>query len=87
MTDSFDQLKIILTKNGYGQIITELTEKQIIQMIKDDILSDDLDITKSFDENQQIIYDKFYDKQWVSIYRIFSEDDIRKLYVCIQSML
>ena len=84
---AFQKLKTILSRNGYGKLTQELTQEQTIDMIKDEILDEDLDLSKSFEQNEQIIYNKFYDKNWVSIYTIFSKDDVRDLYGCVQELI
>ena len=84
---AFQKLKTILSRNGYGKLTQELTEKQTIDMIKDEILDEDLDLSKSFEQNEQIIYKKFYDKNWVSVYSVFSKDDVRDLYGCVKELI
>ena len=84
---SFEKLKSILLRNGYGRLLEELSRQQAIDMIKDEILDEDLDLNRSFDENEKVIYDKFYDKNWVSIYTIFSKEDVREMYTCIKELV
>lgn len=84
---AFQKLKTILARNGYGKLTQELSEKETIDMIKDEILDEDLDLSKSFEQNEQIIYNKFYDKNWVSIYTIFSKDDTKSLYECVKELI
>ena len=69
---SFKKLKSILHRNGYGKITDGLTQIQMIDMIKEEILNEGLDISKTYEENQQVIYNSFYDNNWVSIYCVFS---------------
>ena len=84
---AFQNLKTILSRNGYGKLAHELTEEQTIDMINDEILDEDLDLNRTFEQNEQIIYNKFYDKNWVSIYTIFSKDDVRDLYGCVKDLI
>jgi len=87
MNDSFEKLKTLLVKTGYGKVIDALNKQQVIDMIKDEILDDDIDLKKPFETNKQLIYNKFYDKNWISIYTIFSEDDVESLYICVQELI
>ena len=87
MNDSFKKLKTLLAKNGYGKIIQALNKEQVIDMIKDEILDDDINLSKPFETNKQLIYNKFYDKNWVTLYTIFSEDDVESLYICVQELV
>jgi len=87
MNDSFEKLKTLLVKTGYGKVIDALNKQQVIDMIKDEILDDKIDLNKPFETNKQLIYNKFYDKNWISIYTIFSEDDVESLYICVQELI
>ena len=69
---SFSKLKSILQRNGYGKIMEELSQQQAIDMIKDEILDEDLDLNRSFEENEKVIYDKFYDKTGL-VFTLFSQ--------------
>ena len=86
MTDAFENLKVLLVKYGYGNVVNTLNKDQIVDMLKEDVL-EGLDITKQFEQNEKIIYDKFYDKNWISIYTIFSKDDVESLYLAVQQLL
>ena len=48
-------------------------------MIKEEILDEDLELSKSFEQNETIIQEKFYNKNWVSIYTVFSKTDVQDL--------
>ena len=88
MNDSFEKLKTLLAKNGYGKIIETLDKEQVIDMIKDEILDDDINLSKPFETNKQLIYNKFYDRNFpISIYNVFSEDDVQNLYICVQELV
>jgi hypothetical protein len=87
MSNAFENLKTLLIKNGYGRVINTLNKQQTINMIRDEVLTDSIDINKPFIDNQKLIYDSFYDKNWVSIYTIFSEEDIKDMYNCVQQLL
>ena len=58
----------------------------MISMIKDEFLGE-IDIKHDFQTNKQLIYNKFYDKNSISIYSIFSEDDIEDLYEATQKLI
>ena len=88
MTDSFETLKVLLIKNGYGQVINTLTREQVCDFIKQEVLDDQIDLSKPFKHNQEIIENNFYKKNYpVSLYRVFSEDDVRDLYSSIQELI
>ena len=55
MTDPFETLKVLLIKNGYGQVINTLTREQVCDFIKQEVLDDHIDLSKPFEHNQQII--------------------------------
>ena len=38
MTDSFETLKVLLIKNGYGNIVNTLTREQVCDFIKEEVL-------------------------------------------------
>ena len=84
MTNSFETLKTLLIKNGYGQIVNTLTREQVCDFIKDEVLDNLIDLSKSFEKNEEIIQNSFYKKNWVSIYSVFSKDDVRDLYECVK---
>ena len=88
MSNAFENLKTLLIKNGYGRVINTLNKQQTIDLIKDEMIDDGIDINKPFIDNQKLIYDTFYDKNFpVSIYNIFSEEDIKDMYNCVQQLL
>jgi hypothetical protein len=87
MSNAFENLKTLLIKNGYGRVINTLNRQQTIDMIKDEVLDDSIDINKPFIDNQKLIYDTFYDTRWISIYTIFSEEDLEDMYNCVQQLL
>ena len=79
-------IKQILTENSFGKLVEGLTENQMIDTIKDEFLGD-IDIKQDFNTNKQLIYNKFYDKNSISIYSIFSEDDVEEIYEATQKLI
>ena len=84
--DPYLELKQILKENDFGRLVEGLTKEQMISMIKDEFLGE-IDIKQYFNTNKQFIYNKFYDKNSISIYSIFSEDDIEDLYEATQKLI
>jgi len=87
MTNSFETLKTLLIKNGYGQIVNTLTREQVCDFIKEEVLDDLIDLSKSFEKNEEIIQNSFYKKNWVSLYSVFSKDDVEQLYTCVKELI
>ena len=84
---SFEKLTKILIRNGYQKVITEISEAEIVEMIREELSTGDLDIKKSYNDNEEQIKSSFYSKNWVSINVVFSESDIEELYNLIQQLL
>ena len=85
---SFEKLKSTLLQNGYGRLTEELTEQQTIDMIKDEMLDDEINISLPFESNEKIISNKFYEKNYpITIYNMFTKEDVKDIYLCIQDLL
>ena len=82
----YELIKQILTENAFGKLVEGLTENQMIDTIKDEFLGE-IDIKQDFNTNKQLIYNKFYDKNSISIYSIFSQDDVQDLYEATQKLI
>ena len=84
--EPYTLIKQILKENAFGKLVEGLTKHQMIDTIKDEFLGD-IDIKQDFNTNKQLIYNKFYDKNSISIYSIFSEDDVEDLYEATQKLI
>ena len=82
----YELIKQILKENDFGRLVEGLTKDQMISMIKDEFLGE-IDIKQDFQTNQKVIYDKFYDKNSISIYSILSHDDVEDLYEATQKLI
>ena len=82
----YELIKQILKENDFGRLVEGLTKDQMISMIKDEFLGE-IDIKHDFQTNQKVIYDKFYDKNSISIYSILSQDDVYDLYEATQKLI
>ena len=88
MSDAFESLKILLTSNGYGQVVNTLTREEICDFIREEVLNDEIDLSKSFQDNKETIETHFYEKNYpVSLYRVFSEKDVEELYGLIKELI
>ena len=84
MNNTFDEIKIILQRNGLERLIEDLSEQQTIQLIKEET---GIDISLPLCENLYKIEQDFYSKNWVSIYTIISKQDLKSLYHLVQKLV
>lgn len=82
MTTAFrNKLDSIMTEIGYRQVTDGKKDEEIIALIETEIINlNDIDIDEPYELIKYDIKDAFYQKQWVNIDHLISDDKLEKLY-------
>lgn len=82
MTTAFrNKLDSIMTEIGYRQVTDGKKDEEIIALIETEIINlNDIDIDEPYELVKYDIKDAFYQKQWVNIDHLISDDKLEKLY-------
>ena len=84
MSSPEETIKSILTKHGFGKLCRE----ESLDLLSQDLLGKDMDLTKDFEDNEKKIRDLFWAKNGFSLScAIRNRDDIKKLYALFQQWI
>ena len=84
MTSPEETIKSILTKHVFGKLCRE----ESLELLSEEILGKDMDLTQDFEENEKKIRDLFWAKNGFSLsFAIRNRDDIKKLYALFQQWI
>ena len=76
-----NRLDKIMTELGYGEVVQGKTDEEVVQMIEREVLPlDDIDETQPFELVKYEIADLFWEKHWISLHHLVSEDKVKTLY-------
>ena len=78
-------IKEILTRYGYGKLMENYTDDEAYQLVAKELLGN-IDLTKSFEENEADLKAMFYERNGLSIhFFITNPTDIKLLYDLFQA--
>ena len=75
------KLDKVMEEMGYGDIVKDKTDQEVIHMIEEEFVPlDEIDETQPFEMIKYDIYDTFWEKHWIQLTHLVSEDKAKRLY-------